>query len=231
MEQPRIDLLVVGLPVADLAIHGDELRARLVGRHELSDGRSVGIGRVLVLAQPLGGFVDFALGHGIYQEARETMNLVVDPGFFPIDWVVARGIRPVIARCGSFAGGMHAVLGRLARALAHDHGVAVDDELLLDEGLRTGNFMLYGSPVELAAYEAEVRPVIDQALGALTNAVGDGKDIRNIVLVGGAAALYRNGVQRCFPRHRVHTVSDAVFANVRGFQRAGEQLLESGGVR
>ena len=62
-------------------------------------------------------------------------------------------------------------------------------------------------------------------------AVGDGKDIRNIVLVGGAAALYRNGVQRCFPRHRVHTVADAVFANVRGFQRAGEQLLESGGVR
>lgn len=225
MRVSHIHLLVVGLPVSWLVTRQSELKARLSGNHPVADGHGVKVEKVLVLAQPLGGFVYHALSAGLYGRLRDTRNLVIDPGFFTVDWVLAEGIRPIPQRCGSFPGGISAILAKLADSLGKEQGLELDDPLALDRALRTGRFSLYGREIPVARHLAGARLVADEAANAVANSVGDGRDIDAIVLVGGGAEFFRPALGRRFPRHLVHVVPDPVFANVRGFQLAGEELM------
>ena len=55
--------------------------------------------------------------------------------------------------------------------------------------------------------------------------VQDGSDIDNFVLAGGAAFFYRGELQKAFPKHRILQVDEPLFANVRGFQIAGMEIM------
>jgi plasmid segregation protein ParM len=225
MQVSRIDLLVVGLPVSWLNTKSSELKARLTGDHPMREGSVVKVEKVLVLAQPLGGFIDHALSSGMYGQLRETRNLVIDPGFFTVDWILAKGIQPISERCGSFPGGTSAVLRKLAESIGKEQQLELDDPLVLDRALRTGRLTLYGRELPVARHLAAARLVADEAATAVANSVGDGRDIDAIVLVGGGAEFFRPALGRRFPRHLVYVVPDPVFANVRGFQRAGGELI------
>ena len=48
------------------------------------------------------------------------------------------------------------------------------------------------------------------------------ESLQNIVLVGGGAFLFKKAVSAAFPKHRIHEVKEPLFANVRGFQIAGQ---------
>lgn len=61
-----------------------------------------------------------------------------------------------------------------------------------------------------------------QHLAVMMTKVGDSTDIDNILLAGGGAEFYRDLVAEKFPLHQIHITPDPVFANVRGFQFAGE---------
>ncbi len=225
MHVSQIDLLVVGLPVSLLSAKTDCLRERLEGIHTLADGQTVKVDKVLVLAQPLGGFIHYSLTHGFYHQLRETKNLVIDPGFFTLDWILAKGIQPIPRRCGSFAGGMHAVLRRVAQAISDEYQVNFDDYGTLDRALRNGTVRLFGREVAIEKYMAHAKPTVDEAVNTLANSVGDGRDIDTIVLVGGGALFFRSAIEHRFPSHRVWLVPDPVFSNVRGFQLAGEEIM------
>jgi len=41
-------------------------------------------------------------------------------------------------------------------------------------------------------------------------------------LVDGEASLFKKAVKPAFPKHRIHGVKEPIFANVRGFQLAGQ---------
>ncbi|MFY9327741.1 MAG: PRTRC system protein D, partial [Georgfuchsia sp.] len=51
--------------------------------------------------------------------------------------------------------------------------------------------------------------------------------LQNIILVGGGAFLFRKAVKAAFPKHRIHEVKEPMFANVRGFQLAGQNYAHS----
>lgn len=229
MHTPEIDCLVVGVPVSLLATKATVLKLTLEGLHKTSGSRSVYVNRVLVLAQPIGGLIDFASSSGDYEELRCTNNLIVDPGFYTLDWVVSRGIQPIPARCGSFPGGMHAVVQRLAQTLSAAFQTDFDDYTTLDRGLREGMLRLFGKDFALADYLPAIQPAVDAALNAMANSVGDGRDIDNILLVGGGATFFRSAIERRFPSHRIQIAPEPAFANVRGFQRAGEEMLRRNG--
>ena len=53
------------------------------------------------------------------------------------------------------------------------------------------------------------------------------ESLQNIILVGGGAFLFRKAVKAAFPRHRIHEVKEPMFANVRGFQLAGQNYARS----
>jgi plasmid segregation protein ParM len=225
MNVPHIDVLVVGLPVAEMATKSEVLEQRMVGPHVLPNGRVVSVRRVITLAQPVGGFVSYTTHAGNHSLARQQTNLVIDPGFFTFDWVLAKGFTPVSDRSGSFNGGVSAVLRRIAAAIGRKHGIAYDDLNAIDIGLQTGDFRLYGRPEPLSGYIFDALPAIEEAVTAMHNVLGDGRDIDNIVLSGGGASLFQSAIVRRFPNHEVHLVEEAVFANVRGFQYVGEEVM------
>lgn len=225
MHQTQIDLLVVGLPVSMLASRNDTLKQKLEGLQNVANGETVHVRRTLVLAQPLGGFIHYSLTRGLYSQFRQQRNLIVDVGFFTLDWILAKGIQPIPKRCGSFAGGMHSVLRRLAQTISENFGVDFDDLVALDDGLRSGILHIFGKQVDLERYLPAMKPVVNESVNALVNIAGDGQDIDNIVIVGGGAPFFRDEISRRFPTHHVETVQDSVFANVKGFQLAGEELM------
>ena len=49
-------------------------------------------------------------------------------------------------------------------------------------------------------------------------------DITNIILAGGGADFFLDVLESKFRNHEIITTKDPVFANVRGFQRAGQQF-------
>jgi plasmid segregation protein ParM len=77
-------------------------------------------------------------------------------------------------------------------------------------------------------------PIVDgvarQAIGAMMRRIGATYDIQNVILVGGAAFLFRKAVREAFKTHQVVDVEEPFFANVRGYQIAGRNLVLSRGV-
>ena len=63
MRVPRVDLLMVGLPVSLFKKRRAELEKRLKGDHELGDGKAVHVAKVKAIAQPMGAFLSYAVPH------------------------------------------------------------------------------------------------------------------------------------------------------------------------
>ena len=74
--------------------------------------------------------------------------------------------------------------------------------------------------------EAFGKAKAEQFVSVLVNKVGSALDISNIILAGGGAEFFKDVLADKFPKHEIITTSDPVFANVRGFQRAGQQFAD-----
>ena len=89
-ELEQIDRVVTGLPVNQYL--NRELRERLAeqmrGEHQITPRRKIAVGEVKVVPQPVGGFVDYVWGLPDASEIEDSRVLVVDPGFFSVDWVL-----------------------------------------------------------------------------------------------------------------------------------------------
>lgn len=77
--------------------------------------------------------------------------------------------------------------------------------------------------IDLAQHWPGAQPRIREAVNAIANSVGEAMDVENIILVGGGANLFQSALQERFPTARVVVTPEPVFANVRGFQLAGER--------
>ena len=222
MNEPVIDLLVVGLPVAHLSSLSEELAQRMVGTHPLPGNRAVTVRRALAVAQPVGGLFDCVQDADVARRMRNQLNLIIDPGFFTLDWVVTKGVMPIVHQCGSFSGGISAILKRVAEGISKRHKIVYTNLNAIDEALRTGSLCLYGQDEPISNYLEKAVLAADDGLSALCNSVGAGHEIKNIFLVGGGARLFCPGIEKRFPHQQIHLVEQGVFANVRGFQIIGE---------
>lgn len=236
MAVPRIDLLVVGLPVNTVDVYGDQLKARLIGVHtlpEVVDGEPTGktydveVKDVRVVAQPIGGFFDYSISNNLYGRMRNQMNLLIDPGYFTLDWLVAAGVKTVSPRSGAHSGGMSAVLGAIAEAIGKKLGTQINDVTSIDDALRTGtNPRFFGQEFDMSDYLNIGKEKARQFVRTLAGKVGNkGVDIDNIILAGGGAEFFKDIIAESFPHHELVITKDAVFANVRGFQLAGAQWV------
>lgn len=225
LNAPVIDLLVVGLPVSRLEAYTDRLKATLEGQHTSSAGTCVTIKNVAVAAQPLGGALYAALTADQCSRFREETTFTVDVGGGTTDGLVSCGLNVFPARCWSHNGGTHAILRTIADALATRHGIdcSVGE---LHRALRTGVIKLPGRTLPLASYLKHGRPAVDQALNALMAHVGTRRDIDRILVVGGGARLFDAALRTRFPERPIEVHPEAVFANVKGFQFAGERIVE-----
>jgi len=229
MNVQYVDLLVVGLPVINFNAAAPALRERLCRVHSLPRGK-VEILDVLVLPQPVGGMYDFGVRNQIIRQLHGQNNLLIDPGFYTVDWVVTQGMTLNSARSGAATdAGVASILRKTFNQikLKHEKTLRISDPsesdlIRLDEALRLNqDFKLFGKVIALNDFGTVRDEVIKGALHKLHASVGGSSDIDNVIIVGGGAAAYKDEVDRFFPNHDVRVAKDAAFSNVRGFQMMG----------
>lgn len=232
MGVPHIDVLMLGLPVNTFEQYNQKVAERIRGEHMIPDAngqqRPVQVHEVRVIAQPIGGFFDHSIRNGIYRRMRDQINLLIDPGYYTLDWVVAHGIKMINARSGAHSGGMSAVLGSMAESIGHELKTQISDVTAIDNAIRTNtNPRFYGREYEINRFVEIGKAKARQFVAVLANKVGNAVDIDNIILVGGGAQFFRDVIQEKFPNHELSIATEAEYANVRGFQLLGEQHAAS----
>ncbi|TXF11183.1 ParM/StbA family protein [Pelomicrobium methylotrophicum] len=226
-EMDRIDMLVTGLPVSQYL---DEARRTAVagqmqGTHQVTPKRAVTVERVKVIPQPIGGLLDYIAQENA--DIEDARVLVVDPGFFSVDWVVVAHQDIHRQSSGTSLNASSVVLEEASRLIASDHGSAVNTETL-ENAIRSGKptVLVLGQRVEIAPYIGQaaktVGPVVVESIQKSLRTEGAAPDV--VVLVGGGADFFREAVQAAFPRLNVVTPKDPVYSNARGFWLMGASL-------
>ena len=226
----KIDLLVVGLPVYMSDKYSKELESILVGHHEISANTSVWVEKVLVLPQPIGGLLNYALSQESYGLIKNSKTLIVDPGYHTFDWVVAKGIKIFPNLSGSHSTGMHSVLTALARSLSkttRSNNMSLTD---IDEGIRMGDVKIFGKSVDMTEHWKAAKTQLNEPITALKNSVGEAAGVHNIILVGGAAPYFKPSISEAFPDHDIVICDKPMLSNVMGFFRAGERFMAKEGM-
>jgi plasmid segregation protein ParM len=227
----HIELLVVGLPVNTFhdAAMRKKLHARLVGKHDLPDGRSVHVNLAIILPQPLGAFFEYAYKCGKIDSMKNQTNLIIDPGFHTFDWLLCNGLTPAEPRSGAVYRGVSAVLQIMVEDINKQEGFNTNPTTLsgmLNDYYRSGTpFLPFNKEIDVEKYQVRGMTVVNEAVSAMVNKVGDGADIQNIILAGGGAKMYQAAIADKFPHHKIIVMDEPVYSNVRGFQMMGEQQI------
>jgi plasmid segregation protein ParM len=228
MRVPHIDLLIVGLPVALLTLKKSALEKAMVGKHVLGGGRVVTVARAMAVAQPQGALVHYAAEHERMATIGNELSLVIDPGARTFDWLVTRGMRLVQKQSSSINRGLADVLRLLAAEISKDIGSPYRDVDAIDLALRTGKApLIYQKAYDIKRHLPLAESVAQQAVSTMRQWLETPESLQNIVLVGGGAFLFKKAVKAAFPKHRIHEVKEPMFANVRGFQIAGQNFAAS----
>jgi plasmid segregation protein ParM len=228
MKVPHIDLLIVGLPVALFTLKKAALEKAMVGNHQVGGGKTVMVAKAMAVAQPQGALVHYAAEHQKIETIGTEQSLVIDPGSRTFDWLVTRGMRLVQKQSHSINRGMSDVLRLLAAEISKDIGTPYRDYDAIDLALRTGKApVIFQKPYDMKKHLPLAESVAQQAVSTMRQWIETPESLQNIVLVGGGAFLFKKAVKAAFPKHRIHEVKEPMFANVRGFQLAGQNYAAS----
>jgi plasmid segregation protein ParM len=230
MKQPAIDLLVVGLPVSQFVARRAALEKLATGSHDVGAGKVVSVRRAVAVAQPQGALVCYAATQQKMAAIEHEQSLIIDPGARTFDWLVARGMRLVLKTSDSVTRGVSHVLRAIAADISTEIGTPYTDLDAIDRALRSGkNPMVYQKPFDIGRLMPIAHSVAERAVGAMLESIPATYSFQNIVLVGGGAFLFKGAVKKAFPKHRLQEVREPMFANVRGFQIAGMNLVRAAG--
>ena len=230
-EMSEIDVLVTGLPVSQ---YQDEARRKLleqqfIGKHQITQKRSVNVAQVKVIAQPIGGLFDYVNqqgddDNGDLQIDDEARVLVVDPGFFSLDWVLVSNGQLQRQSSGTSVKASSVLLEQAGVMIAEEHGAKPTIETI-ENAIRNGkgSILLMGQRVELAPYleraSESLSSVTSTSIQKSLRIESMSPDI--VVLVGGGAGFFKKTIQEAFPRLKVVSPEQSVLSNARGFWLMG----------
>ena len=228
MKVSHIDLLIVGLPVALFSLKKSALEKTMAGEHQIGGGKTVTVAKAMAVAQPQGALVHNAAEHKKMATIGTEQSLVIDPGSRTFDWLVTRGMRLVQKQSHSINRGMSDVLRLLAAEISKDVGSPYRDYDAIDLALRSGKSpVIFQKPYDMGRHLPLAESVAQQAVSTMRQWFETPESLQNIILVGGGAFLFKKAVKAAFPKHRIHEVKEPMFANVRGFQLAGQNYAAS----
>ena len=229
-EMKEIDLLVTGLPVNQFQDEARraELVKRFSGEHKVTPKRSVNVKKVQVVAQPIGGLLDYINQVDGGDESDEITDehrvLVVDPGFYSLDWVLVSNGQLQRQSSGTSIKASSVLLEQAGILIAQEYGSKPTVESI-ENALRSGrdSILLMGQRVDLKPYlqqaSESLASVTSTAIQKSLRVESMSPDI--VVLVGGGASLFQKSIQDAFPRLKVVTPKEPVLANARGFWLMG----------
>lgn len=226
MGQKEIDLLVVGLPVSNYASHHEALKKSLIGKHEINNSLNCEIKNVLVVYQPLGGLKHCMSLSGSTladHELSYSTNLIIDPGFLTVDFLLANGNKIIENKSGAHNGGVSRILNAIAESISKKIGKKYDNYNAIDRALKRRKLKIAGKEEDLLEHIKNTKSVIESPITYMKNMIGDGSDIDNIILLGGGANIFEKTLKEHFKEHEIIAIEDPSFANVKGYQLIGEE--------
>jgi plasmid segregation protein ParM len=230
--EPVIDQLVLGLPISTYDKEEERLvdvwsRKHAVPIPSRKGVRSVEIKRVTVVPQPIGAYMT-ALNEGCVTAAGGHA-LLIDPGYFTIDWVVVSPKMAMVpSRSGALQGGVSILLKTLADSLNQKLHSPIQNFAALETALRFGQpALLMGKHIPLEPHMEDVRSKVESFVGDLSARLGELSDIGHIVVCGGGAKLFQPALQARFADHQIAVLDHPEYANLRGFQAIGQKLMEN----
>lgn len=247
-----IDVLVLGLPVNQYndSKRRDYLRSHYEGEQDLGDGKKITVKKVMVQAQPMGGYAALddhldelnavisktggALTPLPSGDALDDLAvLMIDPGEHTLDWLLIQQgtINPRASGAASDAGRhrvVRAVMESLCSAIGRPLGPAVMPRI--NDALRAQRpVKLAGVAHDLKPFEPVIMSVIEDSINRMVDGLRDAHEIIDLmILVGGHPERYREVLAKRFPAIPVFVMPDSMEANVRGFQMIGEAEMEVG---
>ena len=245
-----IDVLVLGLPVNQYndSKRRDYLRSHYEGEIPVGDGKKVTVRKVLVQAQPMGGYAALddhleALNDVIKKtpgalkplssgEALDDLSvLMVDPGEHTLDWLLIQQgtINPRSSGAASDAG-RHRVVRAVLESLVAEVGRPLGPAVMprINDALRSSSpVKLAGVAHDLQHFEPVIMTVVEDCINRMVDGLRDAHEIIDLmVVVGGHPERYRDVLTKRFPAIPVFIMPEPMSANVRGFQMIGEAIAE-----
>lgn len=219
----RVDRLVTGLPVSQAmdAERREALRARIIGRHATGRG-IVEVADVRVIAQPVGTFIDVLMhaGDDIVDVIGDGTVLVIDVGFFSVDWAVLVNGDLRRTATGTSLEAMSVLIEAAAGLVGTDCG-GKPPTAAIERSLAEGRHsLLYrGERVPLSPFlEQAARQTGQVALEALRQDLRrEHTEVDLILLTGGGSALFEPLVRERFSSIPLRVPTDSVGANARGY--------------
>jgi len=218
----QVDEVVTGLPVNQFAEKAlrQTLADRLTGEFGVAPKRKVAVRRVTVLPQPAGAYLDWLAGVDDFEFVENAKIVVVDPGFFSVDFVVMQGGQILDAQSTTSTQAMSVVLAEANRLIAEDFGGGVGIEGL-ERAVRGGTrkVLVHGTWVDTPPYLARASATVaTEAVKELKTALRTGQEsVDLIILAGGGGETFQDVVKGMFPRAKVWASEDPTLANARGF--------------
>ena len=245
-----IDMLVLGLPVNQYndSKRRDYLRSHYEGEIPVGDGKTITVRKVLVQAQPMGGYAALddhleALNDVIAKtpgalkplasgEALDDLSvLMIDPGEHTLDWLLIQqgSINPRSSGAASDAG-RHRVVRSVLESLVAEVGRPLGPAVMprINDALRSNSpVKLAGVAHDLEHFEPIIMTVVEDCINRMVDGLRDAHEIIDLmVLVGGHPERYRDVLAKRFPAIPVFIMPEPMAANVRGFQMIGEAIAE-----
>ncbi|MFZ5883518.1 MAG: plasmid stability protein StbA, partial [Chloroflexota bacterium] len=225
-ESDRIDHLVTGLPVVHFQDAGmrERLEKSLTGIHEPAKGKKVRVENVRVLPQPAGAYMDLVSTSEDLDLLEEGRIVIIDPGFFSVDWVTIEGGEIRSASSGSSLKAMSVLLEAVDERIEKELGDRVGVQRL-ERAMRNRetSVLHFGSRLDISPFiNAAVREVAPSALTAMRQAMrAEERNVDAVLLSGGGAKAYEAAAADIFEKSRILVPRDPVLANARGFWNYG----------
>ena len=152
--------------------------------------------------------------------AQGVRVVVIDPGFFSVDWVALEAGEIRYSSSGTSLQAMSVLLETIDKLISEDHGAKVGMDRL-EKAMRTGDLqvLLFGEKVDISPYlNAAMKKVAPVALTAMRQSMRDESINADLVLIAGGGALaYKEAAKEIFSRSKIIVPEQSVLANVRGF--------------
>lgn len=221
-QRPVVDHLVTGLPVSQYleAERREGLARRLQGTHHIAENASVHVREVTVIPQPVGCYLDVAVASQREEEMADAEVLVIDPGFFSVDWVLISGNDVQYPWSGTSTQATSMLLEEAARLMGEAFQAKIPIEKI-ERAIRAAKpeIRVFDARQPYAAFIAEAariigRTVMDKVKTSLRSKAGE---VDVVILAGGGASYYQEAVKEIFPRAEMILPESSVLTNARGF--------------
>lgn len=220
-----INTLVTGLPVNQ---HADEqfrekLASSLKGVHQITPKRTVTVEEVIIVPQPAGAYLNTVYttkDEDLLEIISSGRTIIIDPGFFSVDWVTLVGGEIRYHSSGTDLKAMSKIIEETAYLIESDYGAAPSIEQI-EQAIRSRKteIILIGRKVCISEYLKQAGNKVTRAalVPMRTGLREEGTDVDVVLLAGGGAETYAEAAKDVFPLSRIIMSDEPVLANANGF--------------